>query len=198
MEKRIGNYLIKTEQCEAHESPREWDNLGSMVCFHKRYNLGDKTDYKSSDYGSWDELRQAIIKNEDVCAILPLRLYDHSGITISTTTEYPYSDRWDAGQIGFIYVSKAKVRKEFSVKRISKKLVEDITKQLVGEVKTYDQYLTGDVYEYSIYKVETCNLGCDHEELVDSCGGYYGEDEAITEAESLVSRYIKQSLEVTI
>jgi len=23
-------------------NPREWDNLGTMVCFHKRYNLGDE------------------------------------------------------------------------------------------------------------------------------------------------------------
>ncbi len=23
-------------------SPREWDNVGKMVCWHRRYNLGDE------------------------------------------------------------------------------------------------------------------------------------------------------------
>ena len=31
-------------------SPREFDNLGTMVCFHRRYNLGDETELKSSDF----------------------------------------------------------------------------------------------------------------------------------------------------
>ena len=37
-------------------NPREFDNLGTMVCFHSRYILGDKIDLKSSDFSSWEEL----------------------------------------------------------------------------------------------------------------------------------------------
>ena len=41
MEKKIGKYLIKIEQDENAESPREWDNLGKMVCFrYLLYSIG--------------------------------------------------------------------------------------------------------------------------------------------------------------
>jgi hypothetical protein len=48
-EKRIGNYLIEVEQDDNTESPREWDNLGTMICFHSRYNLGDKHNFSSDE-----------------------------------------------------------------------------------------------------------------------------------------------------
>ena len=65
----------------------------------------------------------------------------------------------------------------------------ELDKMLEDEVKQYDSYLRGDVYEYSIYEVQKCNLGHEHEELLDSCGGYYDEDEARVEAEGIVKVY---------
>lgn len=126
------------------DNPRSWDNLGKMVCFHGRYDLGDKHDYKHQNYDSWDEMEKAIIKEENVCVILPLYLYDHSGITMNTTG---FSCRWDSGQVGFTFVSKEMVRKEYGVKRITKSVIEKVTKVLIGEVDTYDKYLTGELQE---------------------------------------------------
>ena len=72
-------YKLEIEQDNDPMNPRrEWDNLGTMVCFHKRYDLGDKTDYRSEDYDSWEGLKQGIIENEGEVFILPLYLYDHS------------------------------------------------------------------------------------------------------------------------
>lgn len=152
-------------QDENPDSPREWDNMGTMICFHGRYNLGDKHNYDHKDYSGWEEMETAIIKNESPAVILPLYLYDHSGITISTS---PFSCRFDSGQIGFIFVSKEKLRKEYGVKRITKDIIQKAEKCLLGEVNTYDQYLTGDVYGYKVIDEEG------NEE--DSCWGYYGED----------------------
>ena len=190
-EKRIGNYLIEVEQDDNTESPREWDNLGKMICFHGRYDLGDKHDYRSNDYSGWSEQRKDIEKKENVCVMLPLYLYDHSGITMNTTG---FSCSWDSGQVGWIVVSKEQVRKEYGVKRINKKLIEKVTNILESEVKTYDQYLTGDVYGYRIYKVTECELGHEHKEEVDSCWGFYGEDECMTEAEGIVEYYLTKVL----
>ena len=186
MEKRIGNYLIEIKQDMSPESPREWYNLGKMICFHNRYSLGDKHDYNSNDYSGWDEQLKVISKNEDVCVILPLYLYDHSGITMKTTS---FGCPWDSGQVGWIFISKEKVRKEYSVKRISKKLKERITGYLINEVKTYDQYLTGDVYGYEISKITKCDLGHEHTEELDSCWGFFGESECMKEAEGIVEYY---------
>jgi hypothetical protein len=96
-------------------------------------------------FNSWDELKETIEKNEDVTVILPLYMYDHSGVTIRT---YPFEDRWDSGQIGFIFVSKDKVRKEFSItdEVLSEEIIDKAKKILEGEVIIYDNYLKGDVY----------------------------------------------------
>ena len=175
-------FELEIEQDTNPESPRSWDNLGTMVCFHKRYDLGDKTDYRSEDYDSWKELMLGIIENEGEVFILPLYLYDHSGITISTSS---FSCPWDSGQVGFIFVSKHKVKKE----GIDEDKVIDYLK---NEVKTYDQYLTGDVWGYKVYEIEECNLGCEHKKLVDSCWGFYGEDECRSEGENILQHYEKE------
>lgn len=178
----IGKYLIEIYQDSDTDSPRTWDNLGTMICFHRRYNLGDKHDYSSHDYSSWEEMKEAIIKQENVHTILPLYLYDHSGITISTG---PFSCNWDSGQIGWIFVSKDKVKEE----GIDESKVEDYLK---GEVETYDQYLTGDVYGYKIYEVTTCSLGHEHQEDLDSCWGFYGEEYCLQEAKDIVNHWIEK------
>lgn len=179
------------------ENPRDsyyQENLGKMVCWHKRYNLGDKHTFDDPiDFAqdlalkntSWSELllyikdghtkdlrlvpegegyqlqsrsvfdnniwvdmagfqfpadfsdSAAISKRiwdeaqgeitdvlkemytpeliglcEDKVAILPLYLYDHSGLTMSTSD---FGDRWDSGCVGFIYMDKATAMKEIGM-----------------------------------------------------------------------------------
>lgn len=160
----VGNKTLQIFTDESPSSPREWDNLGKMICFHKRYSLGDKHDYKADDYNSWDEMEKTIVRKEKAAIILPLYMYDHSGITIRTT---PFGDPWDSGRIGFIVISKEKIRKEYSVKRISKQLLEKVKGYLEGEVKVYDQYVTGDVYGFKLLE---------NGEETDSCWGFFGHD----------------------
>jgi hypothetical protein len=184
--KRIGKYEIEIIQDSDPKSPREWDNLGTMICFHKRYDLGDKHDYCHGNYEDWEEMKEAIIENENVHTILPLYLYDHSGITMNTTG---FSCNWDSGQVGWIYISKDKVKKE----GIDETKVADYLRE---EVKTYDQYLTGDVYGFKTYEISTCDHGHEHREEIDSCWGYYGEDSCMEEAEDIVNSLIKHDQDV--
>jgi len=125
-----GRKLV-VEHCDFAESPREWDNLGTMVCFHRRYDLGDKHTYNHNDYDSWEEMENAIIKNENVAVILPLYLYDHSGITMNTTG---FCCRWDSCQVGFIFISKQKALAEYGGKIVTKKL-KDKLKELTKIAK---------------------------------------------------------------
>ncbi len=174
-------YTIRIEQdSNCSDGPRNWSNLGVMVCFHKRYALGDKNHgYNFRDYNSYAELKQAITKKEKPLIILPVYMYDHSGITINTTG---FSCPWDSGQIGFIFVSKKKVKEEYTKKRISKQLVERVKTVLINEIEVYDQFLRGDVYGYIIE-----NNG----ERIDSCWGFYGREQAEIEAKSTVDYLAK-------
>ncbi len=47
--KQNEEYAVKIVHDADTQSPREWDNLGTMVCFHNRYNLGDEHDYQDKD-----------------------------------------------------------------------------------------------------------------------------------------------------
>ena len=157
------------------ESPREWDNLGTMVCFHKRYDLGDKTDIESSQFESWEDLNNYLVKILNAVVVLPLRLYDHSGISMSTSTSYPYNCQRDSMNVGFIYVTKDRIIKEYG--KCNKETIEKATKVLQSEVKTYDHYLRGNVYGFVIEKKEVCKECKTVEyEHVDSCWGFYGDN----------------------
>jgi hypothetical protein len=87
--------------------PRENDNLGTMLCYHRRYDLGDSKDRK--EYWPNPEDAKALAEREDV-VWLPLYMYDHSGITISTA---PFSCPWDSGQLGIIFITKDDAVAEF-------------------------------------------------------------------------------------
>lgn len=186
---RVGNKLVKIFQDNFGADCRSWDNLTKMVCFHKRYSLGDKHDYKHDDYDSWAEMKEAISKKEDVAIIKPLYMYDHSGITIKTT---PYGDRWDSGQIGWVFITKKTLRENFSAKKITKKLLERADAILEGDVETYRQEVEGDVYRFEEYEVKTCDMGCEHEEMKDSCGSFYGTDWATNGITDHVSKEIAE------
>lgn len=141
-------YKIEILQDEdVFETPRDWDNLGKMVCFHRRYELGDSTELNSSMFHSWDELKRYLIKKEKAVVILPLFLYDHSGITMSTM---PFSCPWDSGRVGFIYADRESILKEYKIKRITEKIKQKVKDVLFGEVNVYDQYISGDIYAYII------------------------------------------------
>ena len=124
------------------DNPRNWDNLTTMACFHKRYELGDETDYKSEDYSCWNHMECDIILNEDAIMILPLYMYDHSGLFISVVIEpYWWHYGWDGGQIGFVYVTRESAMKVFNWKRITDKRRKYLAEVILQEVENYDQYL---------------------------------------------------------
>jgi hypothetical protein len=42
-------YKLEILNDDCPMSPREWDNLGTMICFHRGYRLGDKHNYKEPE-----------------------------------------------------------------------------------------------------------------------------------------------------
>ena len=158
---------VQIFQDEFPTSPREWDNLGTMVCFqhpnlpNSRYDLGDKHGFRDA------EKLVKFIGQDDIIA-LPLYLYDHSGLRMNVGG---FSCPWDSGQVGYIYVTKEAVRKEWKVKRISAALMQTILGCLRGEVETYDQYLSGEVYGWVAMK--ECPE-CHKKTPTDSVWGYFG------------------------
>jgi hypothetical protein len=113
-------------------------NLGRMFCFHRNYSLGDTHSLLASDYQNWQDMAVKLIKEYNAAVIIPLYLYDHSGITIAT---HPFSCQWDSGQVGYILATKSDVCKRFGSKYCTNRLKRLTRTFLEIEVDEYDYYL---------------------------------------------------------
>jgi len=194
---RIGKFILKIEAMVDPDpvSSRSWSNICRMVCFHSKYILGDKHDFaKPNDFLDWldaNDSKYFLVKE--------LYIYNHSGLAISTG---PFSDPWDSGQVGWIYVDLREVCKElfgtFSEETFENnraKIVEQAKKCIRGEVEEYDMYLQGEVYGYSIDCYKSMNgTRKRYEKGFDSCFGFYGRDYFRQELYSAVCYTIKQLL----
>jgi len=189
-----GDYRIKIVQDDNPYNPRDDDNYGIMYCWHNRYSLGDEEaskKYDPDDYDGWESLGKAIDKGEGAVIRLPLYLYDHSGITISTGS---FNDQWDSGQVGWIITTRKQIELMNGKTKLTKKELARFTKYLENEVKTYDDYLRGECYGYVVEKRTKCDK-CGHVEWeeLDSCWGYLGDqkyciDEAMGSYKANVGR----------
>lgn len=174
------------------QSPREGFDVGVMLCGHRRYSLGDShdeaqraLDHFAGSRRGWSMLfaRWCRIYLGST-SVIALGLYDHSGISMYTLgdlleerdrnllavrgTAHPQdTGGWDSGLVGFIFDTT-------KTREITGVAPENVRKALLGEVKTYDEYLTGEVYGYEVVDPET------GEE--DSCWGFYGNDYVEQEA----------------
>lgn len=146
------------------DSPRDWDNLGTMICFHSKYILGDKHEFNDTE-----EFLE-FLKNKDILVKLPLYLLDHSGLTLRTSQFYEDVGGWDSGLVGFIYCNREKIIENFG----KDYNINEVKSVLECEVKTYNQYLRGEIYRYELIKLKKCSE-CNHvsEELLDSMGNIY-------------------------
>lgn len=171
------NYSYEVKQyCDDCDNPRDWDNLGIIVTWHRRYSLGDEQPKQEPAEWAADIKRKC-----PNLIILPVYLYDHSGITISTT---PFSCPWDSGQIGYIYTTPERVRQFMGWKRITKARHKAIADSLQGEIKTYDQFIQGEIYQFTIFD--------DDGDRLDSFGGYYDRDECEKDAQATIKHYQDQ------
>ena len=204
-------YRVRIEVDPDAESPRVWCNVGTMVCWHRKYTLGDEQPKEDSaewlmnlaveacprlgeildkwENESWQnvwasigeesyETTEAIIRPhrqelidwvlDRYYIMLPLYLYDHSGITMNTCG---FSCSWDSGQVGLIYCTKERAIAEWGEDCLDR--AEDY---LRSEVEVYGQYLRGDVYGFIVEETEDEDDDCAVWDETDSCWGFFGSD----------------------
>lgn len=194
---------------EYSESPREWCNAGTMICFHRDYALGDDHSYsghldflehlaskvvplaEAPDEMSCSELMKLILTEY---VMLPVYLLDHSGLSISTES---FNDSWDSGQVGWIFCSYREGIVHYRINDLGKdeqrKVIE---KYLRDEVSVYNDYLNNRVYGFVYYEKRTqegclcetcldkgkCSKYTEPEwEEVHSCWGFYEDKDIVSE-----------------
>jgi hypothetical protein len=187
-------YRYELIQDQDPRNPRDCDNLGTMVCWHRRYILGDEQPNESPE--EWIRNMSGLDDDKKYIS-LPLYLYDHGGITMSCAA---FSCPWDSGQVGIIYVSKERLRQEYSSKLITPKIREKALSVLRAEVEEYDRFLAGDCWGYEIYEMDDDPdmIAAGYEDggyCVDSCWGFLGHEWAEQAAQEAMDYYVQKDAE---
>lgn len=161
--------ILKIELDADPINPREdYDHIGHIFSFLRNDGFSDKDVWNHLPFSRSEAVSDDVNITERMNAegfYLPIYMYSHSGTTIRTT---PFSCPWDSGLAGFIYVSKKEVYKEYSCKRVGKKILKRVMALLEAEVKELDHYMTGNVYGFVLEDEETGDT-------IDSCWGFIGE-----------------------
>ena len=216
---------------------KEYPTFGTMSCWSNRHRLGDdqpgefKDDWVCAMVGM-DEDQVARATNREYAKLLagycqPITRYREASLrwdawraVVSRCEERFCQDYvvlpvhlYEHGDVGYIYVSKARVRDEFGIKRVTAKVRERVEKILQDEVRDYDQYLQGEIYVYQIKELpempelldrldvpeltEEDDIQEIHEsfpiegsedfETFDSCYGFYDEEECRRQAKSALA-----------
>lgn len=162
-------------------NPSEWDQLGKIVYSIRSRNL---LGYEAVSDRELEEIAIGIKSGRFIG--LPVYAYVHSGATIRAAETNPFTCPWDSGQSGFVYVERERALEQWMRKRMSPKLEAKVLAVLEAQVEEFDQYLQGDVYFFAIRK---------DGEIVDTCSGIYGLDEAEKQAKTFIDAEVKAEKE---
>lgn len=157
-----GNFKIEIWEDENCPNPRENDNLATIACFHRRYNIGDKHPYSIEEIGEAE--RTGFLDGKKIIH-LPVYGYDHGGMVLDTKA---FSCPWDSGKLGIVFVTEERVREELGWDRLNAARRERIAITLGMEVRELSRWMQGDTWGYTVTNTDT---GEEEE-----CGGYIGRD----------------------
>lgn len=162
-----GGRRLEIEVDQDPMNPREWDNLGSMVCVSNCYHVGDRHSYPKSYDGYWSDLLRAIDGTEGpLIDCLPLFAGRSYSSPLSTS---------GGTQVGFMFVPLVRAVNNFLGSPMTDEMLMRVRRCLMAELEEYNQYLTGDVYGFMLYG-PTCDKCGNDEVIEDSCWGFFGTD----------------------
>lgn len=187
---QVGAYTVQLHYDDMPYSPRDWDNLGTMVFEQQRQymtgeeNMGDFSDvllwalgaeyieqllgltaYDAFEQGGVDELTEIQVLSlyhalDTRAVVLPLRVCD-SGSS-GASIRVCAEDQAN----GYIYCDRDTILREYGRERLSAKLLAQVEGILRAEVEVYDQYLRGEVYGFIVTDPDGKPL--------DGCWGFFG------------------------
>lgn len=185
---------IRTDDYPGYTPREDSEHCTHMCIWWNRYSLGDyeeTQDYTPTEYLSdlvsdrlpdadtFDktplEMLEMLYADKDFIA-LPIYVYEHGMITISTSDIVNPYGHWDSGMAGFIWTDKDSFLKFYGEcenwRDAAKKVMTD-------EVEVYDMYLLGEVYCIDItpYDLETQDFDDTRSDFIGSFySRKYGDD----------------------
>lgn len=165
-------YTIKVEKDDYSNSPRkDWDPISTIATFNCKTIENECEENMDPEYDgdNFEAIKADYVFTVKMVAILPLHFKEYS-------CDCNLNTDGNGNQIGFVYISKKMWKSHMGVTDESSewwqkyhkgKSIADVARSLMkNEIKTYNQYLNGECYSFSI----------EEDDFKDSCFGYYGND----------------------
>lgn len=144
---------------ELAQNPDEFDTLGTFGVVANAISFGDpeaekllKELHKQEPASrSWADLEERLIKRVRPAYVRPIYAYIHGAVVLSTNSAIGAQHMgWDTMQVGFMWVTPEKVRKEFNCKRITKNVLAKVAAILGHELQAYQDYGNGAVVGWEV------------------------------------------------
>jgi len=137
----------------------------TLAGYSRNYNLNE-TDISKPD--SLKELKEIIEEKYNVLEILPLYMYEHSGVALSTSD---FNDKWDSGCIGYVFMT----HEQASETGITTK--EKANEDIKNGIELWNRYNSEYMYSIEFFKIKKCEC-CGHTEEIDRdwLNGFWIED----------------------
>ncbi len=133
---------------------RDFENLGKIISWHKRYDFTDpivKKEFDSSILETPNNFIKYATKHK--LFYKPIFMYEHSTIVLSLRNDiYPFNDKWDAGQIGFIFATREDIKKWYNVDEIDNEILNKVYEEFEREIDELNKDIQGDNFYYVLKK----------------------------------------------
>ncbi len=165
--KTVGDKRIDVDYDQFAENPLSDDcYLGSIYSFSTKHtNFRDVT----------------IEDNEPTSDAVLLSYFEHGTCkwfvadgAIPAGVEF----QWDGVRHAGFWEPNADILEEMKALKGTKR-AEAMKQRATEACEAFTAWASGEVYEVRIYEVKTCDMGHEHDELIDSCSGFYSIEEAM-------------------
>lgn len=150
----LDDHVLEISQDEDAESPDSWNNTDIFLVYDHRQFYIKREGYNPKDIFEYtSNIEQYKGSKFDNYFIFKVFAYIHSGVSLSLAHN---GDVWDTSTTGYILVDKNDFDFDLqrkSIEELKDKSDFDIAKYYAeGLIDTWNTYLSGETYKYSIYK----------------------------------------------
>lgn len=197
MIKQIGRFAAFIEHDALADDPRkDFDNASTMICFSSRWGRDPHySEHGAADSGGWvrmpktDDHYHAAESRDGFELWAKMR-----GVVYAQVSRPEYK--------AYFYMTKETILKEYGGKIVTATKRAKAQKLVEVEAKTYRQWADGEVYASVIYEIDADDLEdaeddesvfSERGEVVESCGGFYGEEYCEEEALSMLAHVVAEA-----
>jgi hypothetical protein len=118
-----------------------------LTLFHRRYILGNDSEHNSAQFDCWAAAEKHLRKAHRAALVLPVYLYDHSGLCFkigSFQGLLPQGHaQFDSMRVGFIWATKREMNRYFHARKYTPEIEQKTIRYMTEALEDYTERING-------------------------------------------------------